>query len=64
LIVISSINTREDSKLARQVKDEKIKKRFDIYMTDSDFYESFLANPIYLSSLLVKVRYYLNRDED
>lgn len=64
LIVVSSINTKEDRKLAWQVKDKKVKKRFDIYMEDNDFYEIFLSNPFYLKSILVKVRYYLNRDDE
>ena len=64
LIVISSINTKEDSKLTWHVKDETIKKKFEAYMKDITFYESFLLTPIYLKTLLVKMRYYLNRDEN
>lgn len=64
LIVVSAINTKEDKDLAWQVKDPKIKKRFSVYMKDDDFYEFFLDNPMYISSMLVKVRYHLTRDNN
>ena len=64
LIVVSSINTKEESKLARQVKDKNNKKRFDVYMCDKVFYERFLENPIVLKKLIVKMQYKLKRDEE
>lgn len=64
LTVVSAINTKEDKDLAWQVKDPKIKKRFSVYMKDEDFYEFFLENPMYISSMLVKVRYHLTRDNN
>lgn len=33
-------------------------------MKDEDFYEFFLENPMYISSMLVKVRYHLTRDNN
>lgn len=62
--MVSAINTKEDKDLAWQVKDPKIKKRFSVYMKDADFYEFFLENPMYISSMLVKVRYHLMRDNN
>ena len=59
LLVVSPINTKEDKKLAWQVKDKVLKERFSVYMKDNDFYNTFLEKPFYLKELLVKVRYFI-----
>lgn len=64
LIVVSSIITEEDRKLSWQVKDKKIKKRFDIYMSDKSFYDWFLKKPFMIKKMIVKVRYTLKRNEE
>jgi len=64
LIVVSSINTEEEKDLAWQLKDEKLKRRFQAYMKDEAFYDFFLWASIYLKTLLVKVRYSFKKDEN
>ena len=68
LIVVSQIVSEKDKNLARKVKDildeEEERKSFDVYMKDEEFYLWFLKNPYAIKTIIVKMKYYLKRQED
>lgn len=65
LKVVSPINTKEDKELCRQVKDiQKKSQRFSVYMEDQKFYDFFLNNPFFINTLIVKVSYHIERDDN
>lgn len=64
LIVVSQINTEEEKKLARSVKDYNTKEKFSLYMNDEFFLALLLQEQIYVNTLVVKVRYNFQRLED
>lgn len=65
LKVVSSINTREDKDLVRHVKDVISRsKRFTAYMSDQNFYDFYLNKPFFIDSLVVKMLYTVDRDEN
>jgi len=65
LKVVSPINTKEDKDLCRQVKDvQKKSQRFNVYMEDQNFYDFFLNNPFFINTLIVKVSYHIEREDN
>jgi len=58
LIIVTSVNTLEDSSLAWQVRGLNEKKRFSVYMKDKKFNKFFIKEQIYLKTIVARVRYY------
>lgn len=57
LRIVAPITTKEDKKLAWKMKDKNQDIVFSAYIKDDDFYDSFLENHFYISSMLVRVKY-------
>jgi hypothetical protein len=62
--VIKSVNDEEYKGLMWVVEDPTRKEKFSIHMSDEDFYTMHLADVIGLKTLIARVKYTIDEDED
>ncbi len=64
LTVVKPVNEEEHKDLVWEVEDINGNKNFWIYMCDEEFYSKHLAEVLWLKSLIARVKYTFNEDQD